>query len=215
MSDTRPLITVEQFTELFHRAERVAEFVMAINMQMPTLPIPLLQQRAAFLIFLTNTSYESNRYTAFEENLDLSRQELLKQWSWRFAPADAIDYEHNPERIANRIYSQDFGNGDEASGDGWKYRGRGTIKLRGKVMYRDFAHSHNMLLEEGLQYILTPAGIIAAAVWQWRQYSLMRFTTRNRLITVTQMLSGSSASNAERLEEFDRIAAGLAEPVIE
>jgi len=142
--------------------------------------------------------------------LDYSWRELVKRWSYRFAPADAMDYEHNPERIANRIHAGNFGNGDETSGDGWRYRGRGVIKIVGKDNYQEFANFSNLTLDEALQYIVTPAGAIAASVWYWRSKNLMRFITTNHMITVTQIITGSSASNDARVAELRRIIGRLA-----
>jgi putative chitinase len=209
MSGIIPLITVKQFNLLFEKAIKPLEFVEAINTQVPSLPISTIKFREAFLIFLAQTSYETNRYTTLEEPLDYSWQELVKRWSYRFAPADAMDYEHNPERIANRIHAGNFGNGDEASGDGWRYRGRGVIKIVGKDNYQEFANFSNLTLDEALQYIVTPAGAIAASVWYWRSKNLMRFIAPNHMITVTQIITGSSASNDARVAELRRIIGRL------
>lgn len=78
------------------------------------------------------------RYTS--ENLNYSKEGLLAVFGRYFEDeTDAADYARKPEKIANRVYANRMGNGDEASGDGWKYRGRGFIQLTGKNNYTNFA----------------------------------------------------------------------------
>lgn len=73
-----------------------------------------------------------------EENLNYSAQRLLQVFAGRFSVAEANDYAHQPERIANRAYEGRIGNGPEASGDGWRYRGRGLVQITGKDNYAKF-----------------------------------------------------------------------------
>jgi putative chitinase len=73
-----------------------------------------------------------------EENLNYSAQRLRQVFPARFTVAQAEDYGHQPERIANRAYAGKIGNGNEASGDGWRYRGRGLVQITGKGNYTKF-----------------------------------------------------------------------------
>lgn len=81
------------------------------------------------------TAHESGNFTRRTENLNYSASRLRQVWPSRFPPADADAYGGNPEMIANSVYSDRMGNGSEASGDGWKYRGRGFIQLTGRSNY--------------------------------------------------------------------------------
>lgn len=85
--------------------------------------------------FLSQCEYESQNYARVEENLNYSAQGLLNIFPRYFNATTARQYERQPERIANRVYANRLGNGDEASGDGWRYRGRGYIQLTGKSNY--------------------------------------------------------------------------------
>jgi putative chitinase len=95
-------------------------------------------ERAAH--FFGQTAHETGGFKAFSENLNYSSKGLLGIFKKYFADAAvAAKYERKPEQIANRVYASRMGNGDEASGDGWKYRGRGALQLTGKSNYEAFA----------------------------------------------------------------------------
>lgn len=89
--------------------------------------------------FIGQGLIETNYLQATAENLNYSQSALLRVFRRHFeSPAEAADFARNPERIANRVYSNRLGNGDEASGDGWRYRGRGFFQLTGKDNYRRY-----------------------------------------------------------------------------
>ena len=91
--------------------------------------------------FFAQTAHESGGFKAFSENLNYSADGLNKIFPKYFKRVgrDANAYHRNPEKIANVVYSNRMGNGDEASGDGWKFRGRGALQLTGKDNYTAFA----------------------------------------------------------------------------
>jgi len=94
-------------------------------------------ERAAH--FFAQTSHESGNFTTFSENLNYSAQGLQGIFGKYFPGNLEESYARNPEKIANRVYADRMGNGNEASGDGWKYRGRGALQLTGKANYQVFA----------------------------------------------------------------------------
>jgi putative chitinase len=89
--------------------------------------------------FFAQTAHESGNFKAFSENLNYSEDGLLRVFPKYFDVIKARQYSRQPERIANRVYANRMGNGDEASGDGWRYKGRGALQLTGKSNYKDFA----------------------------------------------------------------------------
>ena len=97
----------------------------------------LTPERAAH--FFAQIAHESGNFTAFSENLNYSAQGLQNIFGKYFPGNLEESYARNPEKIANRVYASRMGNGDEASGDGWKYRGRGALQLTGKSNYQAFA----------------------------------------------------------------------------
>ena len=90
--------------------------------------------------FFGQTAHETGGFKAFTENLNYGAKGLRGIFG-KYFPTDsvALQYERKPEKIANRVYANRMGNGSEASGDGWKYRGRGALQLTGKDNYAAFA----------------------------------------------------------------------------
>jgi len=100
-------------------------------------------ERAAH--FFAQTAHETGGFKVFSENLNYSADGLNKIFPKYFKNAgrDATAYARNPEKIANVVYASRMGNGDTASGEGWKYRGRGAVQLTGKQNYQNFANHLN------------------------------------------------------------------------
>ena len=94
-------------------------------------------QRAAH--FFGQTAHETGEYKTFSENLNYSSDGLKKIFGKYFPNNLNESYAKQPEKIANRVYGSRMGNGDETSGDGWKYRGRGALQLTGKANYEAFS----------------------------------------------------------------------------
>jgi len=90
--------------------------------------------------FMGQGSHESNDFTVMFENLNYSAQGLLTTFKKYFTIETAKKYERQPEKIANKVYANRMGNGNEASGDGWKHRGMGVIQLTGKINQDAFAN---------------------------------------------------------------------------
>ena len=99
--------------------------------------------------FFAQTAHETGGFKAFSENLNYSGDGLKKIFGKYFPGTLNESYARNPEKIANRVYASRMGNGDEASGDGWKFRGRGALQLTGKANYEAFAKylGNNEVLE--------------------------------------------------------------------
>jgi putative chitinase len=89
--------------------------------------------------FFAQTSHETGGFKAFSENLNYSAQGLQGIFGKYFPGTLEESYARQPEKIANRVYADRMGNGNEASGDGWKFRGRGALQLTGKANYEAFA----------------------------------------------------------------------------
>lgn len=90
--------------------------------------------------FFAQTAHESGNFKAFSENLNYGAQGLRGVFG-KYFPTDAMAraYERQPQKIANRVYANRMGNGDEASGEGWLFRGRGALQLTGKANFKAFS----------------------------------------------------------------------------
>jgi predicted chitinase len=138
-----------------------AAYVEPLNRAMVVGGINRPEQRAAFLAQL---SVESGQLRKTVEDLyNYSADRLMKVWPRLFRTVAAAEpYVHNPEALGNHVYAGRLGNGNEASGDGWRFRGRGLIQVTGRVNYRDIGYENN---PEALE-IPAIAASSAAAFWQ-------------------------------------------------
>ena len=125
--------------------------------------------------FFAQTSHETGGYALFSENLNYSVKGLQNTFGKYFPGNLEESYARQPEKIANRVYASRMGNGNEASGDGWKYRGRGALQLTGKSNYEAFA---NYLKKPE---ILTNPNLVATT---YAFESAMYFFDKNKLWSI-------------------------------
>lgn len=139
--------------------------------------------------FLAQCGHESNDFNSLHENLNYSSDALVKLFPKHFH-GDAVDYNRQPEKIANRIYESRMGNGDELSGDGYKYRGRGAIQLTGKDNYTKFSNTIGKDLDETVEYCDTLEGAIESACWFWTTHNLNAKADDNDVTGSTKIING-------------------------
>jgi len=156
--------------------------------------------------FFAQCAHESGGLKVFSENLNYSQSGLRKTFK-KYFPTEALAkaYARQPEKIANRVYANRMGNGNEASGDGWKYRGRGAIQLTGKNNYTAFAKHMNR------QDILTQPDIVAtelafeSALFFFEENGLWsicdRGTDRATIITLTKRINGGTHGLDDRINK--------------
>jgi putative chitinase len=125
--------------------------------------------------FLGQTAHETGGFTLFTENLNYSAAGLLSIFPRHFTQQQAQEYQRKPERIANRAYRDRMGNGNEASGDGWKFRGRGALQLTGKDNYKLFSE-----YLKRPEIMINPDLVTAEFAFE----SAMFFFDRNKLWTI-------------------------------
>lgn len=118
--------------------------------------------------FVSNVTHESAGFKFVSENLNYSAASLMRVWSTRFPTVEiAQRYAMQPEKIANRAYADRMGNGDEASGDGWKYRGRGLIQLTGKNNYVAYSLACDNEALQNPDIVAEPQYAAESAGWFW------------------------------------------------
>lgn len=162
--------------------------------------------------FLAQLAHESGGFKRLVENLSYGAAGLQSTWPSRFDAATAAKYARQPERIANKVYADRLGNGAEATGDGWRYRGRGYIQLTGKANYADFSQrlfGDDRLVREPGQ-AAEPAIAILLAAEYWKAKGLNALADQDDIEGITRKINGGLIGLADRkqwLDHFKRIRA--------
>ena len=153
--------------------------------------------------FLAQVSHESGNFTATIENLNYSATGLMKTFK-KYFPDETIanQYSRKPEKIANRVYANRMGNGDEASGDGFKYRGRGLIQLTGKTNYSRFSADLGISLDDTVAYAETAAGAVTSAGWFWDNNKLNQYCDSGDFTTLTKRINGGTIGLEDREHHY-------------
>lgn len=147
--------------------------------------------------FLGQWAWESDDFTRWVEDLDYTAEGIARAWPRRFASAaSALAYAHAPERLANRVYAERLGNGDEASGDGWKFRGRGPPMLTGRDNYLKAGAALALPLEEFPDKIAEPEVGFRVAAWYWGSRKLNARADQLDYTGVTLAIAGSAVTGA-------------------
>lgn len=153
--------------------------------------------------FLAQCAHESSDFRFIKENLNYSVQGLRKTFPKYFFGRDPVLYANRPEKIANLVYANRLGNGDEKSGDGWKYRGRGIIQLTGKENYT------KCMTALGIQdpnYFETNEGAVKSAIWFWKSRYL---TKETNIVTITKRVNGGTNGLEARKAQYTKIRNSL------
>ena len=155
--------------------------------------------------FIAQCSHESGNFTVLKENLNYRAAGLIKTWPTRFPSLEvAMKYEKNPEKIANKVYANRMGNGDEASGDGWRYSGKGLIQLTGKENYQRFATSIKMNIEDLPNYLMTFEGAVRSACFFWKSNNLNKDADAGDIKTITKKINGGYIGLEDRMKHYTK-----------
>lgn len=166
--------------------------------------------------FVAQCAHESSDFTTLHENLNY-RWETLRRVFPKYFPTDELakKYAHNRVAIANRVYANRMGNGNEASGDGYRYCGKGLIQLTGKHNYARFSEFSGIPLDDVDEYVQTYDGAVHSACWFWHTNSLNRWADIADIATMTKRINGGDNGLADRIKRFDKnmdiLGAGIAE----
>ena len=155
--------------------------------------------------FLAQCGHESGGFTRFVENLNYSAKGLRATFP-RYFPDDitAVAYERKPEKIANKVYANRMNNGNESSGDGWKFRGRGPIQLTGKANYEMFSKDTSIDLIQNPDLVLTDNTVLLkTAIWFWNKNKLNEFADKKDIKSMTKRINGGFIGLEERQHNFD------------
>ena len=197
-------LTKEQLKQLLPKNPYIDHWHHALSQLLPDYEINTPQRIAAFM---AQCAHESGGFTALKENLNYKPATLRKLFG-KYFPTDALAEEYcakpnKQEAIANRIYASRMGNGDEASGDGYKYCGRGLIQLTGKSNYVAFADSLQISPEEASEYLATFEGAAQSACWFWENNNLNQWADKGDIVTLTKKINGGTIGLDDRIKHYE------------
>ena len=156
--------------------------------------------------FFAQVGHESGGLKMLEENLHYRAETLDKIFPKYFANAgrNAADYAKQPEKIANVVYASRMGNGDTASGDGYRFRGRGAIQLTGRDNYTAFGKTIGLTAEEVIDYVQTKRGALESACWYWNSRKINETCDTGDLLLMTKRVNGGTIGLDDRRAHFLR-----------
>lgn len=157
--------------------------------------------------FIAQIAHESGGFKQLTENLNYSAQGLASTWPGRFSTGTgpnelAREIARNPEKIANAAYGLRMGN--NAQGDGWRYRGRGLIQLTGKANYQAAASAIGAPLVEQPDLVAEPAMAAMTAAWFWSKNGLNALADSGDTRAVTKRINGGTTGLDDRLARYVR-----------
>ncbi|OEJ67247.1 glycoside hydrolase family 19 protein [Magnetovibrio blakemorei] len=159
--------------------------------------------------FLAQIAHESGQLRALAENLNYSAEALLRVFPRHFSADQAAAYARQPQRIGSRVYANRMGNGDEASGDGWRYRGRGLIQVTGKTNYAACGTALGLDLIAQPELLEQPDPAARSAGWFWHRNGLNRPADARDIETITRRINGGLTGLEDRKAHYARACAAL------
>ncbi len=213
--DDMSTLTTDQLQQIFmlpasDKAARAAGWMAPLNACMNASAINTPARQAAFLAQLM---VESSELQHVQESLNYSAERLLVVFHTHFkSPAEAQACSHHPELIANTVYAGRMGNGDTASGDGWKFRGRGLIQITGRDNYTSYARDMKVDAVNDPDLVLQPDGAALSAAWFWTSHHLNELADQNSdaaFVSITHHINGGTNGLAQRQAYWARARAAL------
>lgn len=198
------MITLELLKQICPKTKEsvLKKYVVALHETAEYYDMYVNKKRAA--AFLAQIAHESGGFNFVKENLNYSAKGLMTTFK-KYFPNEAIakQYERKPEKIANRVYANRMSNGDEASGDGYKFCGRGLIQLTGRANYTKFSQDLGISLDETVAYLETPEGAVSSAGWFWDQNNLNAYCDKDDFIGLTKRINGGTIGLEDRKHHYE------------
>ena len=194
------ILSRDQLAELIKGNPYVDYWHSAMERCLPDYDINTPQRVAAFM---AQCGHESGNFKFLKENLKYRAASLVKVWPKYFPNMDiANQYAGNEEKIANRAYANRMGNGPEASGDGWRFCGRGLIQLTGRNNYQQFADSIETDINDIPAYLATFEGAVQSACWFWETNNLNKWADAGDMLTLTKRINGGTLGLDDRIKHY-------------
>jgi putative chitinase len=204
-------LTEDVVKQLLPKVKNLQEWYEELLGVLPQYEIDTPNRVAAFI---AQCGHESMGFTALQENLNYSADGLRKIFGKYFPTAEiAKQYARKPEMIANRAYANRIGNGDEDSGDGYKYRGRGIIQITGRNNYSKcsialFDDETNLL--ENPDLLIEPHYAMHSACWFWNATRLNALADSGDMKTMTKRINGGYLGLEDRIAHYNHALEVLA-----
>jgi len=165
------MITKDKFNKLFPKAKHgTFDYLLRFKKKYE-------MSDKDFIFFLANCSVECAGFSIFSENLNYSATRLLQVFPKYFNSGNVTRYANKPEKIANRVYANRMGNGDETSGMGWFYRGKGGMMITGKWNYEKSAKSMGLDLVNHPELLDNLEYAIESGYDWWKRNVTGKYTT--------------------------------------
>lgn len=139
--------------------------------------------------FFAQIEHESG-LKPISENLNYSANGLRRVFKKYFTDLETIAYARQPEKIANRVYANRMENGNEETGDGWKYRGRGFIQITGKSNYKELTNDTGIDYLNNPDLLLNEVDSMISALWFWNKRNLNKYADQDNIKEITRRING-------------------------
>ena len=207
------MLTKEKIVHLLHGNPEADAWADAAVEILPKYEITTANRIAGFF---AQVGHESAGLKTLEENLFYRAETLDKIFPKYFKNAgrNAAEYAKQPEKIANIVYASRMGNGDTASGDGYKFRGRGAIQLTGRENYTNFGKTIGLTAEQAIDYVQTKKGALESACWYWKSRNLNAACDASDIVKMTKLVNGGTIGLEDRRKHYNEALAILGGAVV-
>ena len=190
------MVNAEQLKQL-HIGE---QWVDALNETFARFDISTPIRQASFI---GQCGHECGSFKVLEENLNYRAETLMKLWPKRFPTLEiANQYAKNPKKIANMVYANRMGNRDEASGDGYRFRGRGCIQLTGHANYFHAGKACDEDFVMNPDLVATPKYAAMTAGWFWNTHKLNQYADIRDYTMMTKKINGGAIGLNDRIRHI-------------
>lgn len=194
-------LTAKQLQSCYPKLQGTTEWLEILNRLLPGYEIITVEQTAMFLAQIGHESYDLSK---LEENLKYTKEGLLTVFPHYFNEETATQYAKNPEAIANIVYANRMGNGSPESGEGYKYRGRGSIQITGFTNYLEcskFWYGNDKYIKTPDIILTTKEDSINVGVWYWYVNKLFSYSD---IVTVTKKINKGVQGLTDRLARYTK-----------
>lgn len=196
------MISSEQLVKSGVSTSNAAKFIVAIN---DTITKYEINSKLRICHFLSQILHESQMLQVMSENLNYSVEGLLATFPTHFTHESAVIYAHHPQAVANHVYANRMGNGDENSGDGYRYRGQGAIETTGKEEYQHLSKRLGIDVVSHPELLQLPLNALHSAGIFWVDHGLNHLADVDNTVGIRRMINGGKIG----LPETEKLLAKL------